>query len=99
MSKISIDMNDSGFQKDFFALDKRELASLIKTSNKIRQLTWPQFYEDNGLKWEAISLKNAKESEKIYSFRFSQKYRAVALRQGNSLQLMSLHTDHDSAYN
>lgn len=36
--------------------------------------------------------------ERIYSFRFSKKYRALALRKNDFLCLLTLHVDHDSAY-
>ena len=98
MTKVKIDMNGSEFQKDLFALEKTEQIALIKTLKKITHLNWPELYMDNGLKWEAISSKQSKSGERIYSFRFSQKYRAIALRQGDFLRLLTLHTDHDSAY-
>ena len=34
---------------------------------------------------------------RIYSFRFSQKYRGLALREEDCMRLLMLHTDHDSA--
>jgi len=98
MAEIKIDMNCPEFQEDFFALEKTEQVALIKTLKKIRQLNWPQLYADNGLKWEAILSKQTKTGERIYTFRFSQKYRATALRQGDFLRLLTLHVDHDSAY-
>lgn len=99
MAEIKIDMNNPEFQRDFFQLEKNEQLALIKTLKKIRQLNWKSLYSDNGLKWEAIASKQAPNGERIYSFRFSQKYRATALRQENFLRLLTLHVDHDSAYN
>lgn len=98
MVKIKIDMNNPEFQRDFFELEKKEQIALIKTLKKIRQLSWAQLYSDNGLKWEVILSKLTKHGEKIYSFRFSQKYRATAFREGDFLRLLTLHIDHDSAY-
>jgi hypothetical protein len=98
MNEVKIDMNNPEFQHDFFELEKTEQAALIKTLNKIRQLRWPELYSNKGLHWEAILSKQAKSGERIYSFRFSQKYRAIALRQGDFLRLLTLHIDHDSAY-
>lgn len=99
MTSIKIDLNNPVFQSDLFSLDKNELAALIKTLKKINRLTWTELYLDHGLKWEVISSKHTKSGERIYSFRFSQKYRATALRQEGFLRLLALHTDHDSAYN
>ena len=56
-------------------------------------------YQDRGLKWELIYSKKGNKGENIYSFRVSQKFRATALRDGNHLRVLSLHTDHDSTYN
>src|SRR5262245_2098958 len=97
MTSIKIDLNNPVFQSDLFSLEKNELAALIKTLKKINRLTWAELYSDKGLKWEIISSKQTKSGERIYSFRFSQKYRATALRQENFLRLLALHTDHDSA--
>ena len=98
MADIKIDMNNPEFQRDLFALEKHEQIALIKALKKITQLNWSQLYQDNGFKWEAISSKQSKAGERIYSFRFSQKYRALALRQNDFLRLLTLHVDHDSAY-
>ncbi len=98
MNEILIDMNAPEFQEGFFSLAKVEQVQLIKTFKKIRNLTWFQLYSDKGLKWEVILSKRTKTGDRIYSFRFSQKYRAIATRQGNSLRLLTLHVDHDSTY-
>lgn len=98
MIKIKIDMNNPEFQHNFFELEKIEQVALIKTLKKIRQLSWPQLYSDNGLKWETILSKQTSTGERIYSFRFSKRYRATALRQADFLRLLTLHIDHDSAY-
>lgn len=98
MVKIKVDMNNPQFQEDFFNIEKKEQLALIKTLKKIRQLSWAELYSDHGLKWEAILSKTTPTGERIYSFRFSQKYRAVALRSEEFLRLLTLHVDHDSAY-
>jgi hypothetical protein len=98
LKQIEIDMNNPIFQKNLFALEKNELTVLVKILYKISQMTWPMLYADKGLKWESISSKKTNNNDRIYSFRFSQKYRATALRDENFLRLLTLHTDHDSAY-
>lgn len=98
MTSIKIDLNNPVFQEDLFKLEKTEQVALIKTLKKIHKLAWSELYADKGLKWEMILSKKSKSGERIYSFRFSQKYRVVALRQDDFLRLLSLHTDHDSAY-
>lgn len=98
VTKVKIDMNSPEFQAALFKLDKTEQLALIRTLKKINQLTWPELYSDRGLKWETILTKQIKTNERIYSFRFSQKYRGTAIRQGDFLRLLTLHVDHDSAY-
>jgi len=98
MTSIKIDLNNPIFQEDLFKLEKNEQIALIKTLKKIHRLTWEQLYADHGLKWEMILSKQTKSGERLYSFRFSQKYHAVAFRQDDFLRLLTLHTDHDSAY-
>ncbi|TAK75296.1 MAG: hypothetical protein EPO11_05650 [Gammaproteobacteria bacterium] len=98
MIEIKIDMNNPDFQRDFFHLEKNEQVALINSLKKIRQLSWNKLYTDNGLKWEVILSKTTSSGHRIYSFRFSQKYRATAFREGDFLRLLSLHTDHDSTY-
>ncbi len=98
MTSIKIDMNHPDFQKDLFHLEKNEQIAFLKALKKIRQLNWDKLYADNGLKWEAILSKTTPSGQRIYTFRFSKKYRATALREGEFLRLLSLHADHDSAY-
>ena len=98
MTSIKIDLNHPVFQKDLLVLEKNEQVALIKSLKKIHRLTWSELYSDHGLKWEVILSKQTKLGERIYSFRFSKKYRAVALREDDFLRLLTLHTDHDSTY-
>lgn len=98
MQRVKVDLNNPEFQKDLFSLEKHELTALINTLKKISQLSWAELYKDKGLKWEAIVSRKSYDGYQIYSFRFSKKYRALALRQSAFLRLLSLHLDHDSAY-
>lgn len=97
MKNVKLDLNSADFQKTLFQLSKDELAAVFRALNKISQMTWQQVYEDQGLKWEAIAQSTA-AGNRIYSFRFSQKYRVTAFRQGEYMCLLGLHVDHDSAY-
>ena len=94
---IKVDMNNAEFQQHLFALEKTEQASLIKTLRKISQMSWNDLYIDKGVRWELIG-NPTKFNHRIYSFRFSQKYRGLAYRDGEFLRLLTLHSDHDSAY-
>lgn len=98
MSRILLDLNNPIFQQNLFTLPKPEVLSTLKILRKISQLTWEQLYKDQGLKWELIHSKKGKQGEKLYSLRITQKCRAIAVREGDYLRLLSLHSDHDSAY-
>jgi len=98
MSRILLDLNNPIFQQDLFVLSKSESVATLKILRKISQLTWEQLYKDQGLKWELIRSRQGNQGEKLYSLRVTQKCRAVAIREGDYLRLLSLHSDHDSAY-
>ena len=98
MTSIKIDLNNPIFQDDLFSLEKSEQLALIRALKKINRLSWAELYSDHGLKWEVILSKQTKDGARLYTFRFSQKYRAVVLRQDDYLRILSLHSDHGSAY-
>lgn len=98
MQQIKIDLNNPEFQEQWFKLEKIEQISLLRTFKKISKMTWAELYSDNGLKWESIVNISNKSKEKIYTFRFSQKYRALAIRSNEYLRVLTLHVDHDGAY-
>ena len=50
------------------------------------------------MRWELITSKKTKKGNNIYSFRFSQKYRAAAYRDDKFLVMLDLFVDHDSTY-
>ena len=98
MTKILLDMNAPRFQKQLFSLEKVEQRALLNTLDKIIRLNWNDFYQDKGIRWELIA-SAISEKTNIYSFRFSQKYRGVAYRDGDYLVLLDLYVNHDGAYN
>ena len=61
-------------------------------------MDWNTLYRHTGFQWEAITHIKAPNGAKVYSLRLSQRIRAVAFRDGDFLRLLSLHQDHDSAY-
>jgi len=92
-----VDMNNPQFQADLFKLEKKEQMALLSTLKKIHKMTWKEVYSNRGLKWEII-LSKQYNGKRIYSFRFSQKYRGLALREDDYIRLLTLHVDHDTAY-
>ncbi|KKB96846.1 hypothetical protein SZ25_00052 [Candidatus Arcanobacter lacustris] len=98
MTEITLDMNCPEFQESLFSLEKDEQRSILNTLKKISKLSWDDLHMDKGLRWELINSKKTSKGEKLYSFRFSKKYRALAYRDKNYLVLLGLFTDHDGAY-
>jgi hypothetical protein len=96
---VRLDLNDAGFQKDLFNLQKHDRHSALETLNKLSQLTWTQVYRDNGLKWEKIAvIKPPAGVPAVYSLRITQSRRATAYRDGDFICFLSIAPDHDSTY-
>ena len=95
---IQIDMNYPEFQEQLFELEKVEQRALLNTLRKIKKLKWDELYKDKGIRWELITSKKGDNTEPLYSFRFSQKYRGVGYREGKFMVLLRLFPDHDGAY-
>jgi len=97
LDKVLLDLNNPNFQAHLFGLQKPERHAALDTLNKIRQLTWVQVYQDNGLKWEKIvSVRPPAGIDAIYSLRITQARRATAFRDGPYMRLLTVAPDHDS---
>ena len=97
-SRIRLDLNSPEFQDVLFALDAVDLKHVIASLRRLREMDWNTLYRHTGFKWEAIDHLKAPNGGKVYSLRITQKVRAVGFRDGDFLRLVSLHPDHDSAY-
>lgn len=95
---VKLDLNNPEFQRQLFDLQKSDASAVIGTLRKISGMTWLQFYADVGLRWEQIHSYVGPKSEKRYSFRIARGFRAVGFRERDWLRILSLHPDHDSAY-
>lgn len=96
--RVLLDLNAPGFQDGLFRLTPQEAVTVFKALRKQRSMTWTEVYQDKGLRWEAILSRSGVKGERLYTLRVSRGFRAVAARQGAWLRLVSLHPDHDSAY-
>lgn len=97
--KLQLDLNNEVFQDNWLTLDKSERNRVTDTLRKLRQLTWDQFYRDQGLKWEkVVSVKPPKGVDAVYALRITQSRRASAYRDGNFLRFLTIAPDHDAAY-
>ncbi|MEO8349471.1 MAG: hypothetical protein ABI610_11205 [Acidobacteriota bacterium] len=95
---VRLDLNNPVFLRNLFALTKTDQRHVLTTLGKLFQMTWDQIYRDPGLKWEAIVSLVGPHGGRLYSFRMGKALRAVAYRQDAWLRILSLHPDHDSAY-
>ena len=97
-SRIRLDLNSPEFQDVLFRLEAAELRQVVASLRRLRELDWNTLYRHTGFHWEAIEHLKAPNGAKVYSLRLSQRIRALAFRQGDFLRFLSLHPDHDSAY-
>lgn len=96
--RIRLDLNSPEFQDVFFRLAAAELKQVVASLGRLRELDWDSLYRHSGYQWEHISHITGPAGAKVYSIRLSQKIRAIGYRDGDFLRLVSLHPDHDSAY-
>jgi hypothetical protein len=75
-----------------------DIKQVVASLRRLRELDWTSLYRHTGFRLEAIEHLKAPNGARVYSLRLSQKVRAVAYRDGDLLRLVSLHPDHDSAY-
>lgn len=97
-NRVLLDLNNPVFLDEFLSLDKAELTRVVKALKKIRSMDWDTFTKHRGSRWEEIAHIEAPNGKSAHSFRLSQKYRALAYREGDFLRILSIHLDHDSAY-
>jgi hypothetical protein len=98
MARVLLDLNTPRFLDDWFGLEKPQALAVLATLRKLHGLTWPQLYSDKGLKWELVHSKTGVHRRRLYSMRITKRMRALALGEGDYLCLVSLHPEHDSAY-
>lgn len=96
--RIRLDLNDQEFQEALFQLPKQQQLNVLGSLRKLSQMSWDQIYSDQGLKWELIRNRIDPRGKRLYSLRIGKGFRAVALRDGEWLKILSLHPDHDSTY-
>jgi hypothetical protein len=97
-SRIRLDLNGPEFQEVLFRLESAELKQVIASLRRLREFDWSMLYRHTGFHWEAIEHLKAPNGAKVYSLRLSQRIWVLAFREGDFLRFLSLHPDHDSAY-
>jgi hypothetical protein len=97
-NKVRLDLNSPQFQDVFFRLAVAEMKQVVASLGRLRGLDWDAVYRHPGYQWERIGHLKAPGDATVYSLRLGQKIRAIGYRDGDFLRLVSLHPDHDSAY-
>ena len=95
---VRLDLNSPEFQDVFFRLEQEDLKQAVAALRRLRELDWNALYRHTGFRWEAIQHLTAPNGSSVYSLRLSQRIRGLAFRDGDFLRFVSLHPDHDSAY-
>ncbi len=97
-SHVRLDLNSPEFLDVFFSLEPTELKQVVASLRRLQGLDWSVLYRHSGFRWEAIEHLKAPTGATVYSLRLSQRIRALAFREGAFLRFVSLHPEHDSAY-
>lgn len=97
-NRVRLDLNNPQFQDHFFSLEAAELKQVVASLRRLRQMDWDTVYSHSGLNWEALDHIKTPNGAKACSIRLSRKIRAIGYRDADFLRLVSLHPDHDSAY-
>ena len=95
---VLLDLNNPVFQKQIFNLPKADQLRVLGTLRKLANMTWQQIYRDRGLKWEVVYSRSGPNGSRLYSFRIGRGFRGVAYREESWMRILSLHPDHDTAY-
>jgi hypothetical protein len=97
MNRIELDLNNPQFLNVFLELRGKELEQVARALHRLGRYSWDDVYKLPGLNWENIRQVTV-NGQPTASIRLSKKYRAIVIRERNILRILSLHLDHDSAY-
>jgi hypothetical protein len=101
---VECDLGFPRVRKELADLELDELEQVEESVTKIQKMTWDQIYKTSskkqkrGLNWEPIDGQETATGKKIASIRISVKFRARVCRDGKFMRFISLHPDHDGAY-
>jgi len=101
---VICDLEFPRLKNELTELELDELEQVEKSIEKISQMTWAQIYKTSsktkkrGLNWESIQGQKTANGKTVASIRISGKFRARVCRDGQYMRFISLHPDHDSAY-
>ena len=96
--RVRLDLNSPEFLDVLLSLESTELKQVVASLRRLRELDWNVLYRHSGFRWEAIEHLKAPNGATVYSLRLGQRIRALAFREREFLRFISLHPEHDSAY-
>lgn len=102
---VQVDTDFPGFLDDLEKMDDSEVDVVQASIEKIEKMTWVDIYKTSsktrgskrGLNYEPLNQRTGK-GNRIASIRVTAKFRARVCRDGRHMRFISLHPDHDSAY-
>ena len=101
---VKVDLGYSRVQLELANLYYDQVTELENCVEKIKQMTWAQVLatssqtQKRGLNWEVLLDQRTAFGKVIATIRVTQKFRARVSRDGVFMRFISLHPDHDSAY-
>ena len=101
---VECDLEFPRLREELGRLELKDLEQVESVIERIQQMTWDQIYKTSsrtqkrGLNWEPIESQKTAQGKTIASIRVSGKFRARVCRDGKFMRFISLHPDHDSAY-
>jgi hypothetical protein len=102
--RVQVDLEFPRVQSELAELELDELLEVRTCVEKIQKMTWAQIIatssksQKRGINWEVIAGQLTASGSVIASIRVSRKFRARVTRDGAAMRFISLHPDHDSAY-
>jgi hypothetical protein len=95
---VRLDLNSPEVQDVLFRLTAEQLKQVVAALGRLRALHSHELYSHSGFQWEHIAHLKGPGGASVHSLRLSQRIRTIGYRDGDFLRLVSLHPDHDSAY-
>jgi hypothetical protein len=102
---VKVSTNFPRVKLEMADLEEEDLEQLLRCIDKIKTMTWQQIYNTaskgpnkRGLNWEPLEQKT-RAGCTIATIRITRKFRARVSRRDEFMIFISLHPDHDSAYN
>lgn len=101
---VQVNVNFEPLRDELADLEDVDYDAVRASFVKISQMTWQQVYNTStkgpgkrGLNYEPLN-QFTKSGKRIATTRITQKFRARVVRDGRIMKFISLHPDHDSAY-